>query len=142
LIFAQPPLLGQKDKMGERVRSWTGNREPIEIELNPGEMIVIDNHRFAHCIDPSGSLDGAESYSTWIDRQITKPNDTHIKAARDFQNKIAALHPFENSDTMKLRLGLMDCKLEDYIRASLNNSMSMDELMKAYKQLFDLLYLS
>jgi len=47
LIFTQPPKIGEKDKIGERVKNWVSNRDPFEVEVFPGEILVIDNHRYA-----------------------------------------------------------------------------------------------
>jgi hypothetical protein len=139
LIFATPPKLGERDKIGERVKNWLNNREPIEVELVPGEMLIVDNHRFARRLDSNSNVQGAEAYSVWTENFTSRPNAKHLLAAKAFQNKLASVFPFE-SESLKLRFGLSDCKLDDYIRASNETPIRMDELMPIYKKIFELLY--
>lgn len=138
LIFAQPPRLGEKDKIGERVKSWTTHREPAEITLGPGEMLVVDNHRFAHRVDASNAGAGLEIYAVWTERGATTPSDKHMAAARQFRHKLDAAFP-EDAQALRIRFGLADCSLDDYIRASVSTPPRMEHLMSTYQRVFQAL---
>jgi hypothetical protein len=139
LIFSHPPKLGEKDKIGERVKNWASNREPTEIELSAGEILIIDNHRFAKRISEKSVLDGVESYSVWTEQVTNHPNEKHVTLAKEFKNNLAKVfHP--NSEKIMLRFGLLDSPLDDYIRAFLETPTRLDELMPIYKQVFNELY--
>lgn len=138
LIFAQPPRLGEKDKIGARVKSWTAMREPIEVTLRPGEMLVVDNHRFAHRVDASNATAGLEIYSVWTDQGATSPHDKHLAAAKRFRNTLEAAFP-PDAQALRLRFGLADGPLADYLKASVGPPIKMEELMATYKQVFQAL---
>lgn len=139
LIFSHPPKLGEKDKIGERVKNWASNREPTEIELSAGEILIIDNHRFSKRISEKSVLDGVESYSVWTEQVTNHPNEKHVTLAKEFKNNLAKVFP-QNSEKIMLRFGLLDRPLDDYIRAFLDTPTRLDELMPIYKQLFNDLY--
>lgn len=139
LIFAQPPKLGDKDKLGERVKNWVSNREPLEIELSAGEMLIIDNHRYAKKISEKSILDGVESYSVWTEQVTNHPNEKHLALAKAFKIKLGEVFPTDAEKTM-MRFGLLDKPLDDYIRAFLDTPTRLDELMPIYKQVFNELY--
>jgi hypothetical protein len=139
LIFSHPPKLGEKDKIGERVKNWASNREPAEIEISDGEMLIIDNHRFAKRISEKSVLNAIESYSVWTEQVTNYPNEKHVTLAKEFKNNLAKVFP-PNSEKIMLRFGLLDRPLDDYIRAFLDTPTRLDELMPIYKQVFNELY--
>jgi hypothetical protein len=141
LIFAQPPKLGEKDKLGERVKNWVSNREPTEIEISAGEMLVIDNHRYAKRICDGSLLEGVESYSVWTEQITNHPNEKHLALAKEFKTKLGEVFPTDAEKT-KMRFGLLDKPIDDYIRAFLDTPTRLDELMPIYKQVFNELYAS
>lgn len=138
LIFAQPPRLGEKDKIGERVKSWTTHREPAHFTLGPGEMLVVDNHRFAHRVDASNAGAGLEVYAVWTERGATTASDPHLAAARHFRRKLDAAFPAD-AQALRMRFGLVDCSLDDYIRASVGTPARMEDLMATYRRVFQVL---
>lgn len=138
LIFAQPRRLGEKDKVGERVKSWTTVREPVDITLGPGEMLVVDNHRFAHRAEAASALAGLEIYSVWTDRGATRPDDKYLAAARRFRSTLDAVFPADAA-SLRLRFGLADCSLDDYLKAAVGAPTKLEELMVTYKQVFQAL---
>lgn len=139
LIFAHPPKLGEKDKIGERVKNWASNREAMEIEVLAGEMLIIDNHRYAKRISEKSVLDGVESYSVWTEKITNNPNEKHLALAKKFKVNLGKVFPTDAEKTM-LRFGLLNKPLDDYIRAFLDTPTRLDELMPIYKQVFNDLY--
>jgi hypothetical protein len=139
LIFAQPPKLGEKDKLGERVKNWVSNREPMEVEISAGEMLILDNHRYAKKIRENSILDTVESYSVWTEQITNHPNEKHIALAQKFKTKLGEIFPTEDAKTM-IRFGLLDSPLDDYIRAFLDTPTRLDALMPIYRQVFNDLY--
>jgi hypothetical protein len=139
LIFSHPPKLGEKDKIGERVKNWATNREPTEIEVSAGEILIIDNHRYAKRNSEKSILDGVESYSVWTEQITNHPNEKHLALAKEFKVNLSKVFPVDTKKTM-LRFGLLDKPLDDYIRAFLDTPTRLDELMPIYKQVFNELY--
>lgn len=139
LIFSHPLKLGEKDKIGERVKNWVSNREPIVIEVSAGEMLIIDNHRYAKRISEKSLLDGVESYSVWTEQVTNHPDDKHLALAKEFKANLGKVFPTDVEKTM-LRFGLLDKPLDDYIRAFLDTPTRLEELMPIYKQVFNELY--
>jgi hypothetical protein len=141
LIFAHGSRVGERDKIGERVNNWASNREAIRIEVGAGEMLVIDNHRYAKRIRCGSMLDGVESYSVWTDEITNHPEKKHLELAKNFKRKLREVMPNDTEEKTMFRFGLAERPLDDYVRAFLNTPSRLEELMPIYKHVFDELYL-
>jgi hypothetical protein len=139
LIFVQPPKLGEKDKMGERVQNWVSNREPTQLQVMPGEMLMVDNHRYAKKINAQSRLEGVESYSVWTEQVTSHPAEKHLVLAKKFKEKLIKVFPVDD-EKMLMRFGLAEKPLGDYVRAFLDTPTRFEELMPIYKQVFNELY--
>ena len=139
LIFSNPPILGERDKIGERVTHWMANREPHRIELCAGEMLVLDNHRFAKRTRPQGPIDDVQAYAIWTECETNQPEEEHLERARSFKQRLAHVFPTEDVQTM-LRFGLLDKPLEDYLQSVQQALSQLEAVRSVYRHVCEALY--
>jgi hypothetical protein len=138
LIFSHPPILGERDKIGERVTHWMANRDPHRVELCAGEVLVIDNHRFAKRTRLLGPINGVHAYAIWTDRETNQPEEKHLELARSFKQRLAHVFPSEDVATM-LRFGLLDRPLEEYLQSVQQAFSQLETVRTVYRQVFEAL---
>lgn len=134
-IFAQPGRIGPKDKIGERVNNWFANRSGVRVEVAPGQVLLLNNHRFG-CRVQGNSGACYQSWQIWTrDAFSPPPGEQDLELADAFRRKLKTVVESETGPSAPL-FGHADASPEDLLRGAQPASRSPEEVLAAFKRVF------
>jgi hypothetical protein len=134
LIFAQPSRIGTRDKIGERVNNWFANRAAVRVPVEPGQVLLLNNHRFA-CRVLAGAVVPYQAWNIWMKLPFASPDEEHMALAQAFRERLKVAVDSEAPSSAAL-FGSIEGSPEELLKNTKLATQSPEDGLAAFKRVF------
>jgi hypothetical protein len=123
-----------RDKIGERVNNWFANRAAVRVPVEPGQVLLLNNHRFA-CRVLAGAVVPYQAWNIWMKLPFASPDEEHMALAQAFRERLKVAVDSEAPSSAAL-FGSIEGSPEELLKNTKLATQSPEDGLAAFKRVF------